>query len=109
MLLKKQRRSKKYLEELADVINQVTLRATHNDRMMYETLIREFPELKDKVLLHDVDGVGLAFPPELGRMKWRSLEDVYYYHLPEINRRADQRAYEKVLNEYVDGDTNISN
>jgi hypothetical protein len=104
----KYKTSDQYLNELRDAFNHVVLKASSNDRYMYETLISEFPELKNQVLIYDVDGIGISFPPVSG-LKWRSVADVYYHYLPEINRRREYQSYEKELNNYIDDKSDLSN
>jgi len=101
MLRRKKILTKELINKIKKNLTSVELRANDNDRGIYEVLTKEFPVVSDLVLIHDIEGVGIAFCPSNGNFKWRTLTEIYQDFLPLIVEKREKEAYEIILKEYI--------
>ncbi len=92
------------IQQLINDIQYVPIKVDDNDKLMYQTLIREFPELEKIAIFKADDNIGLVFTPAQNRHHWRSLKEIFLEYLPEINRRIEERAYDNLIKNYLDNE-----
>lgn len=73
---------------------------TDEMRSMYETLIREYPELEDQAAFK-TNGVGISFTPVDNTKKWRSLEEVYQSYLADMMSRKEVLSYNNLIHTFI--------